>query len=196
MRIWAIGLVAAVGALALSGCATLSEEECLIGDWRQIGFSDGASGKRPSILGNHGEACAKFGVGTDYELWRAGYEAGLDTFCTPENALQLGARGASYGGVCAGDRGVIFQAAYADGLVLHSLMEDAYARSEDVSLSEAERDDAFAEARSLDRRIGRLKRRIDRIEAEYGTARREVDALRDQLLLNYRGASLRDLPVY
>lgn len=217
LRVW---LVPALGALTLAGCATLSEDECLIGDWRQIGFTDGASGKTADILRNHGKACARFGVGTDYELWRAGYEAGLDVYCTPENAFAEGARGASYDGVCGGDRAFLFNEAYADGRLLHDAItdanyerdrardlereiddlrdkrKDAYARAEDASAPEADRQEALREIRRLNSDIDDAKDRQSRAERRYDRARDEANALRDELLLRYPGVSVSGLPAW
>lgn len=209
---WWAALLA--GTALLSSCATLSEDECLVGDWRQIGFTDGASGKPADILRNHGEACARFGVGTDYELWRAGYEAGLDIFCTPETALAIGARGESYDGVCQGDRAALFAEAYADGRLLHDALSDlaaeerilreierdiealrderaeARARAGDAALTKAERDAAEREIRRLNRSLDRTKDELDEASFDVSEARNDAAALRDQLLFRYPGAEL------
>jgi hypothetical protein len=42
----------------LSGCATLSEEECAMSDWHTIGFEDGSRGYTADRLGDHRRACA------------------------------------------------------------------------------------------------------------------------------------------
>lgn len=208
-----------MGVLA-AGCATLSEEECLVGDWRQIGFTDGASGKPADILRNHGKACSRFGVGTDYELWRAGYEAGLDVYCTEENAFAVGARGESYGGVCAGDRADSFQLAYADGRLLHDAITDAnyesqrvrdiekrvdelrdqrgdaQRRADDTTLSDAERRDARREIVRINDELDDEKDDLRDAEYRYDRARNEANALRDSMLTRYPGVSPSGLPVW
>ena len=87
-------------ALGAAGCATLSEEECLTGAWGTIGFEDGAQGRPPNTVGDHGEACAAYGVPVDFNQWRAGYEAGLKTYCTYDNGFAQGTEGESPTGAC------------------------------------------------------------------------------------------------
>lgn len=116
-----IGLITGVLALMLAGCATLSEDECLSGDWRGIGFVDGAEGYRPERVGEHREACARFGVTPNLSAWNAGYEEGLDRYCTPQNGVQIGASGGTYRGVCDGPRAARFMPAYQEGAAYWSV---------------------------------------------------------------------------
>ena len=60
------GIVCVVSLLGLSGCATMSAEECATGDWHMIGFEDGSMGYTVDRLGQHRKACAKYGV---YLTW-------------------------------------------------------------------------------------------------------------------------------
>ena len=87
-------------ALALSGCATLNEAECVQGDWRGIGFADGAAGKSSDRFGRHVDACAKHGVRADGAEYLRGWERGIERVCTAPNGFREGARGAALGGVC------------------------------------------------------------------------------------------------
>ncbi len=87
-------------ALAISGCATLSKDQCLMGDWYEIGVQDGAAGYAPDRLAQHREACAEYRVRPDREAYRAGWDDGIGAYCTPERGYQEGRRGASYGQVC------------------------------------------------------------------------------------------------
>lgn len=56
----------------LSSCATLSVEECMVGDWQAIGYNDGVAGYPPSRLAAHSKACAKANVTADYKSWEHG----------------------------------------------------------------------------------------------------------------------------
>lgn len=84
----------------LSGCASLSETECRTGDWEDIGFRDGNRGAGEDRASDHAEACAEYGVQVDRKAWKRGYRKGLDAYCTPENAVEVGLGGGNYGGVC------------------------------------------------------------------------------------------------
>lgn len=86
--------------MGLNGCATLSKQECLIGDWRAIGYKDGVAGRSAGRIDGHQKACAKAGVSINYKLWEAGRKEGLMQYCTESNALQLGERGVRLNSVC------------------------------------------------------------------------------------------------
>jgi hypothetical protein len=111
--------------LALStGCATLNEKECRVVDWGELGRVDGAAGYESTRLAAHAEACSRFGIAPDTLAYRAGREEGLHQYCTPDNALQQGLKGASYHQVCAGEAGQMFVAVYARGRSLRVIQDD------------------------------------------------------------------------
>ena len=68
----ALSPLALLALLALASCASLSEEACRAGDWRGIGFRDGAAGRADSFVARHAKACADVGVTPDLDEWRAG----------------------------------------------------------------------------------------------------------------------------
>lgn len=111
--------------LALSaGCATLNEKECRSVDWREQGRADGADGLESTRLGDHSQACGRYGIVPDGAAYRAGREEGLQQYCTPANALQQGLKGAPYRQVCAGDAGQQFALVYARGKALSVILND------------------------------------------------------------------------
>lgn len=108
----------------VAGCATLNENECRTVDWRELGREDGAKGYESSRLGDHMEACGKFGIAPDGDSYRAGREEGLRQYCTLDNALQLGMNGSGYHQVCPGDIGAAFAVTYNRGAALHTIQSD------------------------------------------------------------------------
>ena len=66
------GIIYIAALLGLSGCATMSADECAMSDWRTIGFEDGSMGYTAERLGNHRKACAKHGVAPDFEAYQTG----------------------------------------------------------------------------------------------------------------------------
>lgn len=107
--------------LAVSGCASMSANECITGDWYAIGFEDGSRGYTSARLGNHRKACARHGIAPDFTAYRAGHEEGLREFCQPSRGFRLGSGGGGYGGVCAADLEPAFLDAYNSGYHLYSL---------------------------------------------------------------------------
>ena len=115
-------LPALLGSLALlGGCATMSQQECLVSDWRTVGYEDGARGAAADTIGRYRKTCAKHGVSPDFQAYQAGREEGLRVFCQPQNGFDLGARGGSYRGICPADLEGDFLVSYRDGRQLHEL---------------------------------------------------------------------------
>ena len=76
IRLIRIGfLLAAVG--VVSGCSTMSADECVTADWRTIGYEDGAKGREASAISRHRKACAKHGVTANFDAYEEGRHEGL-----------------------------------------------------------------------------------------------------------------------
>lgn len=101
-------LVPLLLAATLAGCASLSQTECAGADWEQIGYRDGAAGYSARRLEAHRQACAEYGIDIDADTWQAGYDQGIDAYCTPANAVRAGLSGGGYTGVCPGEAGRVF----------------------------------------------------------------------------------------
>jgi hypothetical protein len=86
--------------VGLSGCATLSRDECRQGDWASIGQRDGATGYPPSRIQQHAEACSSFGITHNAAAYKAGWDRGIVLYCTPENGFETGRKNESYHGLC------------------------------------------------------------------------------------------------
>ena len=83
-----------------SGCASMSESECITADWEMIGMEDGVKGKLPSNIGIYRGACADYGITPNLAAYRNGHANGLETFCTKPRGFTVGQRGAPYNGIC------------------------------------------------------------------------------------------------
>ena len=110
---------------SLAGCATgLSQQECQIADWHTIGFEDGAKGRPEAQLGKHRKACAEHGIALQFEEYRAGWHAGVKSYCQPANGYNLGRKGRTYGGVCPATLEPEFLGAYRNGRSVYTLEQD------------------------------------------------------------------------
>lgn len=98
-RVLRLGL-GIMAALVLSGCATMSESECLTADWYDQGYRDGRRGYPASRVIDHREACSGVGVMPDLKQYSTGRDRGITEYCTPANAVAEGRAGRSYGHVC------------------------------------------------------------------------------------------------
>ena len=99
----------------LPGCATLNKEECLVADWRLIGYQDGAAGKTVTVLDEYREDCAEYAVVPDLDRYQAGRAQGLQEYCKADNGYRQGESGRGYSGVCPADLEEGFRAAYHKG---------------------------------------------------------------------------------
>lgn len=87
-------------ALFLTGCATLSREECQQGDWYGIGMNDGLEGEPADRFNEHVKACSEYGISIDNRQYLNGRAQGLVEYCRIENAFETGLQGHRYQHVC------------------------------------------------------------------------------------------------
>jgi hypothetical protein len=153
---------------ALTGCASLSKSECLNANWEDIGVRDGANGQPEEYLIQHSTACAKVNVAPDRGAWLHGRERGLERFCVPRRAYNLGEYGSGFDvGICRNFDVERLSEAYEKGLEVHrradvldtidSELRDLRTRLENKELEKKERD-------RLMFRLGQLT--YERVEAE------------------------------
>ena len=130
------GMVLAI--TVLSGCASMSSEECANSDWVAIGYEDGSRGYTTDKFGSRRKACAKHGVTADFKAYQQGREEGLVEFCQPSRGYNLGVSGGSYYGVCDVAMEGDFLDAYRVGSQLHSLRSNVNNTSSRIYSKEAE----------------------------------------------------------
>ena len=110
--------------LACAKSATVSESQCTAGDWQTIGYRDGAIGYRSTRLLAHQDACGPHGVIPDRDGYMLGWQQGIQEFCDPNNAFQVGTSGARHGNVCPADQREPFLNAYKEGRTLFLAREE------------------------------------------------------------------------
>ena len=91
-------LALAVG--LLSGCASLSREDCVRFNWHLKGKNEALRGEEPSRFGEYREMCAKHGIEADVIAFNRGRAEGLQQFCTRENGYKFARAGNTYEGIC------------------------------------------------------------------------------------------------
>lgn len=114
-----------VGAsMGLSACATMSEEECQTADWRVVGFDDAARGYEDKRIREHAEACASAKVRVDFTAYQAGYEQGLQRFCTASNGFNVGESAKAHPQQCHSANYSKFVAGYMLGVEARALNQE------------------------------------------------------------------------
>ena len=92
--------------LALAACASstsaplMTAGECATTDWREAGWSDGASGRTQAAYDERAAICAPEGVAPDEAAYFEGRVAGLQAYCAPTNGYRLGVEGAEHTEIC------------------------------------------------------------------------------------------------
>jgi len=192
MRLVLIAAAATGAALTLGSCATMSEEQCLAGDWSGQGYSDGASGLTMSRLDDHAKACGKHGVTPDAAAYAAGRREGLLRYCTVDKGFEVGRTGGGYAGVCPSDLEGDFLYAYRDGQVVHAAeqaLSEARSRVDSLGSRLEELDEKIiakqAEARAeglteaqreeVRKRIAEIRRERADTERDWRRAQDEID---------------------
>jgi len=128
----------ALAVAALSGCATMSGDECLTSDWAAIGYEDGARGYTVNQLSERRKACAKHGVTPDFAAYQNGRAQGLVEYCQPGRGFDIGTSGGRYNGVCSVDLEANFLEAYNAGYHLYTLRSNVNRASSGINVKEGE----------------------------------------------------------
>jgi hypothetical protein len=203
-----------LAALALSGCVSMSAEECATADWRSLGFQDGAAGNGEGQFQNRASACSKAGYASDSAAWYQGHSQGVRTFCrSPANAVTAALEGRSLSVACPEEYAGAFNAAYRDGQIGYQRLEwareiesrasgfESQIRDVDDAIEDRERDlrDGTAPAGSaLEQRIRRelpplydkrhyLRRELRQLERERFRADFEARSVRSDLIARWGG---------
>ncbi|RMX04160.1 DUF2799 domain-containing protein [Corticibacter populi] len=165
--------VIAAATLALSGCASMSKEECLSADWREQGMRAALDGKPRSHIEDDRKACADVGVVPDQAQYFAGFAAGITQFCTAHNGEQWGRQGKYYAHSCPPELEGPFLERYRLGTKVNEAetsLEQLRNEQRDVqrklekAKDDAERNQLRDQLRELDRRLRDARDDLDRAE--------------------------------
>src|SRR5262245_58214307 len=109
---WIVTILVSLGSVAGCQSDSISESQCIAGDWQTVGYRDGANGYRSTELLEQQNACVKHGVIPDRAAYMAGWEQGVAEYCEANNGYEVGERGAIYNNVCPDGQREAFLAAY------------------------------------------------------------------------------------
>ena len=181
--IGACGYVAA--ALLAGGCTVMSESECRSANWEVVGERDGREGREWSQLARYYDACSAVGVTPDPDEYRAGYDRGLESYCTPNRGYSEGRGGMSYHGVCPPGLEPDFLDAYQSGVTVGQAASHVQQVEYDI-------DDAKGRIEDLKREIDRPAKKDDSGEEKAMTAEEREAKSRELGRLEGKLRQLRD----
>lgn len=164
-----IRLLAAASVLvALTGCASLSKDECLTASWEDIGVRDGANGQPEEYLIEHTTACAKVNVVPDRGAWEHGRQRGLERFCEPHRMYNIGTGGGYFdAGICRNFDQERLTEAYDKGREVHrraAILDEIDSEARDIRTKLEKKDLEQKERERLAYRLGQLE--YERIDAD------------------------------
>lgn len=162
--------------IALTGCATLTRDECKSGDWHKIGLNDGNDGRTESRFKQHGKACELDRSEVSKAAYMAGREKGLANYCTKVRGYREGALGQKYYDVCKGASGVQFLSGFEFGKRIHKtesrssdVANEIHAVSQKLqqpSLTDAQRTPLLQQQRELQTEDGRIKEELKSLRTQ------------------------------
>ncbi len=167
----------------LTGCATLSREQCLHGDWYSIGLADGQLGQPMNRIDQHASACAQYGVAPADREYMEGRAQGLRDYCRFDNAFATGLRGQRYQGVCPPEMDAAFNRYNAAAYEIYRIRQeldsvDSQLSSLEYRLGDHKQSDE--DRRSIRAEIRELDRRRDRLRDDLYFSERQLDQLEDE----------------
>lgn len=166
-----IAFFPALAAVALMGCASMSESECRVADWGRVGLADGSRGESESRLAAYSDDCGKIGITPDATAYRKGWDVGIVRFCTPANGWNEGRQGhTSKVAACQGQTGFEAFSRYFDaGMQVYRTNEEMERNAQesnrlqkrlDTATSDDDKRRARQELRDLDRQQLYLRSRL------------------------------------
>ena len=170
--------------LMLSACATISQSECVAGNWSDLGYRDGVNGRARDRLADYVQKCGEYNAPVDRQAYLASFETGLTHYCTYDKGFARGREGSSYNSVCQGQAALDFRAGYEDGYREYELrqrykkftrdIEDAEAALADVkgrildpAIAADEKDRLLKKKKRLDRELEELRWDFRRFKHKY-----------------------------
>jgi len=116
--------ILSIAAIGLAGCTSISEDDCIAGNWSDLGYKDGVNGKSRDTLSGYIKTCAKYDVKLNRDVYLAAFESGLLKYCTYEQGYELGENGNSYNQVCSGDLSTGFSQGYDEGRAVYEIYRE------------------------------------------------------------------------
>ena len=161
--------------LVLSGCATVSREDCLVIDWFETGRADGMQGKPRTAFNDRAKGCLKHGIDADRQAYYKGHDSGLASYCTEQKGFERGRQGVAYQSICPLQLEDAFRSGYNRGMRSYCSQENGYEMGRQgrayrhVCPPEFEPDFRIGylhgkELHEFESKIDRLHRRLEKIE--------------------------------
>lgn len=84
----------------ISGCASLSQSECISANWYDLGAQNALSGKKSNYVAEHTKACDEYAISPDFTLYKLGWLNGQSQFCNAASGWRFALKGGYYKNTC------------------------------------------------------------------------------------------------
>lgn len=179
MRPFAGAAFLLMSAVLLSGCATMSEEQCRGANWAALGQSDARDGDMPEFGADRVKSCTEKGIPGNFAEWKRGWEIGRREVCTPGNAISWAQRSSDYKpGFCPPDLEPAFLSIYAPA-------RERYVFEKRIRDLQFQIDEKSRRLEDVIRQSGRSENQSRQKQAELSAQRssleHEIRSLRDRM---------------
>jgi len=171
-RAAALGILAAA---ILTGCSSMSEKQCRTVNWTERGERDAYDGAARERVADYQDACAEHGIQADMAAYSAGYDKGLQRYCTAERGYAVGKAGGSYRRTCPPAQEAAFLRGFEVGKTIARETREANDLERKVKGAEEE----LKTAQSAEDR-DKLRRKIRDLDEQYGDSQRRLRRLQDE----------------
>lgn len=110
--------------LFLSGCQTISRDQCQAEDWAGMGKADAASGFAMDRFDVIAKDCGSYGINPDPEEYEAGWKKGVLLYCKPLNGFNRGRAGDGLSQICPPELAGPMSSAYKLGRQIYDARSD------------------------------------------------------------------------
>lgn len=123
MSLMKLTLTSIIFFVFMAGCASSSvKQSCQSKDWKEYGVEEGRKGASEDQVLNKERECAKAGITIPIVEYKEGWLMGINEYCSPENALELGKKKAKHHSEnCPVELRPKFDESYAKGLELANI---------------------------------------------------------------------------
>lgn len=155
-------MTAAAGiVLAVTGCATMTAEECAVADWERIGEQDARAGHGMDYFARRASDCTEAGYSADQDAWTDGWDVGITWFCTRNNGFRKGLDGYRYEQICPGYLEAEFLDGYETGIAIHDLQSQVESTLSEIDQLEGRLKDLHEQESADRKKIANVRGRLD-----------------------------------
>jgi len=168
----------------VSSCASISKEECEVGNWAEIGERDSAAGKNKKQYYKYVKDCGKHGMVPSKKDYSSGYETGLKTYCTASNGYEVGRNGKRDPKICPKSLKTAFESSYRKGKSVYDAEKKVKDKANQIEKYEREINElqnSLASGKETAASAALIALKVDKLRLQQRNAEKEKEVLEKEL---------------